>query len=484
MYLPDIPKFESLLNSFTMVRPETDEGWREHVAVPVEQVSLDGRRIGLPSISFWYREDHDLTLEGLFKKINAELSSVGQKVNLELVAAAVAIFACSNRGSFSGVEQFNRFFDCVVGSDLNQFVLVPLLKLPDYRFNVGPFNIGPFDPMRLAYQSKKSGSDYFERYEKQLRQMPFSVERKFHTVKVVQWSKLVGVGGAWHPSKTDFHEAVIRLVDYYFAQLSSLHFKKFFEDLHDTQEVAIALGSGWFALDPVSDLTGSHQISIFQNMDGGKEGFVSPSSCDLTINLGGGHLGIPFTESYLHEYFGFLASQDCDIHKSLRTYCHFLALGAEHRAAGRQAEGFLHSVIALDLLLGTEGASTASVSTRGAALVHRGVGRSYKEVLEELKTIYNARSKYVHEGRIPEKRLADSTETLCREVVFCLFRLQREATNKTSAFSERWLKDIDFLVAAIDANRPISDDDLRRVGAWIEGDVRHSDFILRLKSAQ
>ena len=38
-----------------------------------------------------------------------------------------------------------------------------MLDLPDYRFRVGPFTVGPFQSDRLAYQSRRAGSDYYER---------------------------------------------------------------------------------------------------------------------------------------------------------------------------------------------------------------------------------------------------------------------------------------------------------------------------------
>lgn len=483
MSLPNNPKFERLLSSFTMIRPASTDGWREHIAVPDQQVNLDGRRMKLPQISFWYYEHDDLTLDGLLRKIVAALSAANHKVTLEIASAVVAIFACSNDNSVPFVERFNKLFSSIVTSDLNQFFLIRHLKnVPDYRFDVGSFSIGPFDSKRLAYQSKKAGSDFFERYEKSLEEMAFSVERRFQSVKVIHWERVVAYGYAWNPHTREFCNVAEQLIDYYYAQLSSLHFQRFLKGIHEAQEIPMALGSAWFALNALTDLPGSQRISVYLNIGGENFGFVCPYTSELTVNLGGGHKGVPYTESYLLEQFDFTELQECGIHKTLQTYCHFLALGEDHLREGRVAEGFLHFVIALDLLLGTEGSSTTSVSTRGAALAHRGVNRSYKEVLEELKLIYNARSKYVHEGRIPDSRMANAVKAVCREVAFCLLRLQRDVKNRTTSFGEQWTKDIDFLVAAIEAKRQVDADDWRRIGAWMEGDVRHSDFYAGLKN--
>jgi hypothetical protein len=476
-------KFEKLLASFSTTRPDLGDSWRQFVAVPNKRVNEDGKLIELPSISFWYREESDLGLDRVLQKIVEGLKDAGHEANIELAATMAAVFAHTNGTAASAVDRLNQIFLRVTTCDLNQFVLVRILDLPGYRFKVGPFSIGPFQPDRLACQSQKAGSNYFVRYEHQLRQMPFSIEREFRPVKVVFWHRLVGNKELWTPRTASSPDALMRAVDHYFAQVSALHFKRFFEELREVQEIPRALGSGWFDFQQVRDLLGSHEISVYLNIGGGDIGFVAPSSTlEGTVNLGGGHLGVPHTEEFLRMRFQFTGPTGCEIHQSLRTYCHFLALGVEHQDLGREAEGFLHHVIALDLLLGDKGASTESISTRCAALTHRALKKDYPNVVKNVKEIYNARSKYVHEGRTPEPRLSDLVETICREVAFCLFRLQREERNRESGFEERWLKDIDYLVAAIKANRPLAAEDLQRAGVWNERDVRYEDFISELKS--
>jgi len=72
----------------------------------------------------------------------------------------------------------------------------------------------------------------------------------------------------------------------------------------------------------------------------------------MTVDLGGGHLGIPFTEQYVRKHFNLENFQTAEIHQSLRAFYHFLAKAVRHDDEGRQGEAFLHYIIALDLLLG------------------------------------------------------------------------------------------------------------------------------------
>src|SRR5262245_18290573 len=96
-------------------------------------------------------------------------------------------------------------------------------------------------------------------------------------------------------------------------------------------------------------------------------------------------------------------------------------------------------------------ASSASVAELCAVLTFRAIQSDYSTVFKEMHKIYNARSKYVHEGRTPEAAAYEQVERIAREVAFCLFRLQRDKGNRKAGFQTRWLNDIDYVAAAIDA---------------------------------
>jgi hypothetical protein len=140
----------------------------------------------------------------------------------------------------------------------------------------------------------------------------------------------------------------------------------------------------------------------------------------------------------------------------------------------------LHYIIALDLLLGETGESSASVNSRSAALTFGALNRDYATILTEMKRAYDARSKYVHEGRQPDSALLKMVEAICREVAFCLLRLQRDVSNHQPGFRDRWIKDVDFIVAAVEAARPTTVDDLKRAGIATQEDVRYLDYFSEL----
>lgn len=482
MPIPNTPSFETLLSSFSVTKPEAAEGWREFVAVKQQSLHEDYEFKNAAAVTFWYRDDAGLSLESLLKKIMEELKKQGHISNLELASVIAALFAYTKGSVNSAVERFNLVLGKVVNADVNQFFLFPQLALSTYRVEIGPFSIGPFNPQHLAYLSRKSGSDYYDRYESGLRKIPFSVERKPSPVRLVYWHKLVGPDCQWVPQSKSVLPALEYLVDQYFSNLAALCFADFFAELHRVQEVPMALGSGWFDLRKLREVLGSHQISVFLKIGGDNVGFVSPSaSLVMNLNLGGGHVGIPFTEKYLYRHFGFEMFTDCEIHRSLQSFCHFLAMAAHHDAFGRDTEAFLHYVIALDLLLGDTGSSTNSVSTRSAALVFRVFNQDYQAVVKDLLRIYNARSKFVHEGKQPDSSLLPMAKKICGEVAFCLFRLQREEKYRIAGFHDRWLKDLDFVIAATEAGRQVSGEDWQRVGVLLGDDVHYLTFTSELE---
>src|SRR5437879_5998202 len=110
MPIPKSDKFKKLLASFSVNRPDLGDSWREFVAVHKELVNEDGKLIELPAISFWYREESDLSLERMLQKIVEDLEKAGHEMNLELAASVAAIFAYTKGTETSAAERFNQMF--------------------------------------------------------------------------------------------------------------------------------------------------------------------------------------------------------------------------------------------------------------------------------------------------------------------------------------------------------------------------------------
>jgi hypothetical protein len=109
-------------------------------------------------------------------------------------------------------------------------------------------------------------------------------------------------------------------------------------------------------------------------------------------------------------------------------------------------------------------------------LSHQARGKGFKDGVAESEAIYDARSRYVHRGEEPEARLWDVARSICREVAFCLFRLQAEPANQSDGFRDRWMRDVDLVAATLVAGRKMSDEDLRGIGISLEKDFTLAKF--------
>jgi hypothetical protein len=485
MSLPKIESFETLLASLTSEPSETGGPLCEFIAIPSQLVKEDERFTNLPEVKIWYRETPALSLEALEIRITKELKRLAHPGGIDIARILLAIYSRTRRTDKSAVEQFNSVFDAIVTANLNQYLVFTLPSLLDYQFQVGDFKVGRFNPERLAYQSQKAQSDYFKRYEKELRSQPLSVERKYFPVKTIDWNKLAISQHNWQPKKKVYAPLMHRLVAEYYNQLSLIYFEDFFVQLHSAQEIGMALGSGWFDPEALRRIVGVSQqlISVYLDIGAEKRGFVSPVGFGPhLINLGGAHLGLPATEKMLRKTYGFEGFKDYPVHQDLKSFCHFLALAVTHHDEGRHAEGFLHYIIALDLLLGEKNSSTQTVSKRSAVLTHRMRGVTFKEAIAESEKIYDARSRYVHEGKEPKQDLWDVAQSVCREIAFCLFRLQRDPKNQSTGFHDRWMREIDFVAAALAASRSVPDADLRAIGIGLGDDLTATQFENVLKT--
>jgi hypothetical protein len=432
-------------------------------------VSDVGTHVELPPVSFAYREG-DISLPALQKRVVTELAARRHLASAELAMAVIGLFAHTEPDTTrSAVARFNDGLNCVASADLNQYyVFTPPNKL-SYRFRVGPFSIGPFDSKRLAYQCERAGSDYYARYAQRLAGHPLAVQRDHRQVHVLCWPDIVR-GHAWQV-RSDVGDRVATLLDYYYAVASSGYFEAFFRELDEVQEVAIALGAGWFDAERLRELIGAHFVSIYLNMGGEHAGFVSPAWIGFTwVDLGGAHLGIPRVEEFLKTHFGVTGFRSTPAHQMLRTYCHFLALAERHHAGGRHAEGFLHHVIALDLLLGEKTASTQSVARRSAILSHRQRGKSLDEAMREMERIYDARSRYVHAGIPPAGDVWDLVRGVCREVALCMLHCIGSTLGGDDADArDRWMLLIDHVGTALDLGRQPAQTDVEGIGVFPDG---------------
>ena len=88
-----------------------------------------------------------------------------------------------------------------------------------------------------------------------------------------------------------------------------------------------------------------------------------------------------------------------------------------------------------------------------------------------MKKLYDARSKYVHEGRSVDQNALDEIEQVCTHTLWCVL-----ATSATGSLNqiEDWLKQIDFVHAAFAAGKGVDEAELAAIGIPEAGRARVS----------
>jgi hypothetical protein len=162
--------------------------------------------------------------------------------------------------------------------------------------------------------------------------------------------------------------------------------------------------------------------------------------------------------------FGFTEFTESEIHQSIRSFCSFAARAEAHYSVGNNDEGFLHHVIALELVLGNEDELAKSISTRLAVLSHEQLGITYQQALSITRRAYDVRSKYVHEGKhLVTLELVSTIRQMVRSVLTALLRIQADVPTQGFLRSS-WLAELDFLALSLGLGKSIDREQWSSVG--------------------
>jgi hypothetical protein len=157
-----------------------------------------------------------------------------------------------------------------------------------------------------------------------------------------------------------------------------------------------------------------------------------------------------------------------DIDRMLETFSRFLVKAKAHETGSRPSDAFIHCVFALDLALGGKQENTKNTTRRAAVIYSAASDVTFKSAEKDLKAIFDARSKYVHEGtEISDERFSLLLD-ICSLVTECLLRarISIEANSKTF-ITEHWYPRLDLLVAAMNAGVEIGSEHFRACGVKV-----------------
>jgi hypothetical protein len=455
MALPSIPEFEDLLDSLTTVNPQNNDFSGFPITQEMEEKYSDGRMTLRKGIVLWHRNNSKLTIHSLIRKIESELKSIGHISNEQIAKTILLLFVYYKNGKQNNIELFNELISNHVSCEVSQYFILPNSTQTDFvPISFGEFTIARLDSRRFKYKCEKAGSDFFSLYSGDIVDKP-SIERKKYNTIVINCHKLIS------NVNYKFQDEFFRKTLLYFESVSAALFEDFWYNFNEQQNLHISVGFAVFQDRYFREMLRSQNITIFTKIpvNGVHRGYVVPIQVgffQLTMSYDLGPSIIEFYSS-LKRQFLFSKFGSNEIHQTFKTFCRFVSKGYRYLEESRIDEGFLHFIIALDLVFGDKNESTKSVSNRCAVLVMKN-SDNYNSKKKKVNELYDSRSKYVHAGLPVNREHIDEAKEICKQIVFCFLRLQAYWVQKNNDFSiEQWKKKIDYAWSALEAEEVISD---------------------------
>ncbi len=400
-----------------------------------------------------------MTTESFFKRVEEALNSEGHVAGPRVAQALVFPMAYIRTNSCSPVARLNFILEKISDFTLSQYQVYKVPAPADYQYRMGKFYIGRLRSEKLRYRCRRACSDYYELYGAAL-EGKYSVEREFKPVRALDWISFIKdvVRGAKITDADCFQAAVLC----YYESLAEVLFENMLEELVEEQNLPAALDGpvmfeerGRFS-EAEKNIIGFVRISVFWRRTNGA-GYVVPirASANIIFDLCAAHIRIPAILKEVEEQYQLASLGHTALHETIRVYARFM-VKARMRAFNKQVDdAFLHYVICLDLLFGKAGNLNQSIASRAAVATFQHFSRSYADQVKQVSELYDIRSKYVHRGEHIDEAKLQQVEQICKEVLRCLLRLNRNARHDDETLVEDWIKKLDHLSTGIQASEPV-----------------------------
>ncbi|MDO7876164.1 HEPN domain-containing protein [Hymenobacter sp. ASUV-10] len=463
MSLPTTTEFAEFLKGLCFSKPTG--GKYKKLVVYEESIGQTATgKIKIPEVSLWYSEETSpIRMQSFIEKVKKILAKNKHLASESIVRCILLIYAGHPKKSTKPVESFNEIVELIQEVQAFQYFVLPDIRglFPD-DINFGDFTIGRLDENELRYKCQKAGSDYYELYKSDLHGK-MVVKRQAINVHIINWHQF-----SYKYSLISDATGWLNRVLIYFECLSNELFEEFWKEFNEQQNLQIALGLPDIYDKTFRQLLNSEPITIFPNIEanGKRHGYVVPQKIGMLGISMDFDLGkkIDSLNQELAKEYNFSGFNETEIHKTIKSFAKFVAKAHRYLDDQKPDEGFVHFIIALDLLLGESSSSSKSVSERVAALVSLREGKEFEDVRKLVGKLYDARSKYVHEGQsVPDVYIQD-TSNLCKTVLICLLSYQKHAIKDRDSTFEKWRKQLNLIVSSLVLEEPISDDFLLKIG--------------------
>lgn len=464
------PVLEAIATSVRMKKPTGESGYeRERLPLPVEgEVHPDGRSQKVAPIDLWYRRTDGVGLEPLIRKIASALASSGhaQRRFSALIVLALASIQQQRRG-ISARDSIGSLLSGMSHAQAAIWYALPVV-VPKLE-KCGRFVLGPIDYADLRARCDRAGSNYARLWGPMIvNGLGFHrwacIYREPQSVVLLDLQKVPeGLTGGTREG-APVRQIVDRLSREYYSDLALREWDAFWEQLAEDRDLLVAMGAEPLNTRMLRMIPAAQGVCIFERISGRDTGWVAPQAIQTSFSVSWNvhePLQLELTESLQVKV---PLADDSEFAKTAQTFGRFVRRAKEHFNEDRRDEAFLHLIISLDLLFGERDKATISVTDRAAVATHIAAGRVFEEQVKELKTLYDHRSRYVHQGASVPEDAYEEAKKVCEEVIRTLLRARLSFAAGTRA---DWLKKLDFFAAARRAGENLADIDFMKAGIRI-----------------
>lgn len=459
MPIPETAAFDEALESVTLDPPSGGD-WQSVVMISATPPGVPwNNTISYAERRLWSPPGMTMSLDALVKRVEKECEAARYPAFQGVATAILGIFSLIRQPGRPATNQLNDLFNHPIETDLSQWLILPGPSPLRQARRLGCFQIGALRHEQLEYRMRRAGCDYFDREAAGLIGC-LAFERDPFAVRLLPVAEACSRRGA---GEFEAFRPGYEVLDHYFRSVAEALFRGFFRAFDEEQVLRVAIGFGYSDVEQLRLLPGVKLVSLFSRVGAGRMGWGCPTVNIPAVDFGTLDEALRESAEFL-EAFGVGRFAPSELSETLRTVARFRMKAAKLESNGDVSEAFLSHVIALDLLLGQKEEATKSVARRAAALVHRELGSRYGEQRRTIEKLYDIRSQFVHGGRAPESGVLGDVKAVSEEILYCLLRLNRSSENHGAGFVARWLRNLDVLVARLEAGQEVPPEDLALCG--------------------
>lgn len=457
MQIRKVEGLESLLQSLSL---DEGAGKIHHVVYPWDHYSkVPGQDMG-----FWYSAER-CQYSTVRRLILQEFRKIDHPSTDRLADALVLTFALV-RKTQDVLTEFERILDAFAPADVSQFLFIPASAILEYVgvdeppehdiigfFGHGPFQYAPLagDLMRkIKYRFERIGvgglTPDLDKFYGQI-----AVYREPRSTKVIDFTGL-GFKGHQPPE-------VANLMQHYFDDLSDALFEDFWQKHLETQYLGVAAGAALLDRASLESLPGTVWLSIFWGFDLlSARGMISLTTEESrrrdtlawqVHSLGEG-LGEAKRRMEL-ELTEHLGPGPYRVYPSLHNFARLVARSRELENRGYVDESFMLLMIAMESILAERDSVSTTLSRRAAAILAVSEDKPFEDSVKSVLKLYDARSKFVHQGETITPDLLKALQEVCRTVFFAAWRSQARFTEGDENWKTKWVTILHYISACFDA---------------------------------